>query len=187
MKGLIFIFTGILLLSTIAFAQGAHGNTMPPMQGKMLPPGGGGMGMMPPGMNGAMENAPAVLFDISELNKLMNDIGLAKPVAAKITGIARNFISTFNEKIIRIQKEELTVREELLKDKPDMQIILSSITKKTQSFAEIEFAQIKRDMEIKALLSQDEFDNWKSEMMKRMRQMMPSRMEKNADCPMPKK
>lgn len=135
------------------------------------------------GMHGPAGNHSPLMLDISELEKLMNEININKSVSPKITTIARNFIAFFNERIIKVQREELNIKEELLKDKPDLQAIQTFINKKTQVFAEIEFGQIKRDVEIKTLLTPDEYDRWKSAMSKKMRQMIPQRMQNS----MPKK
>ena len=107
----------------------------------------------------------------------MNEINVNKSVSPKIITIARNFIAYFNERIIKVQREELNIKEELLKEKPDLQAIQVFINKKTPVFAEIEFGQIKRDVEIKALLTQDEYDRWKSALSKKMRQMIPQHMQ----------
>jgi hypothetical protein len=64
-----------------------------------------------------------------------------------------------------------------------MQTIKNAIIKKSQIFGDIEYAQIKRDMEIKSLLSQDEYDRWKSAMIKKMQLLLPSIMDKNQNSP----
>jgi hypothetical protein len=132
----------------------------------------------PGGMHNSAENPPPMMMNIAELQNLLNEISIDKSVAAKIVAIARNFLSNFESRILKIQKEELNVKEELLKEKPDLQLIQNTIAKKTQIFAEIEFAQIKRDLEIKALLTQDEYDRWKSAMMQKMRMFMPKAMDR---------
>jgi hypothetical protein len=129
------------------------------------------------GMGGPAGIHSPLMLDISELEKLMNEINVNKSVSPKIITIARNFIAYFNERIIKVQREELNIKEELLKEKPDLQAIQVFINKKTPVFAEIEFGQIKRDVEIKALLTQDEYDRWKSALSKKMRQMIPQHMQ----------
>ena len=119
-----------------------------------------------------------MMMNIAELQNLMTEINIDKSTSKKIISIARGFIAFFEVKILKIQKEELAVKEKLLKEKPDMQAIQASIAKKSQLFSEIEFAQIKRDVEIKSLLTQDEYDRWKSAMMRKMRQMMPKIRDK---------
>lgn len=114
-----------------------------------------------------------MVMDISELKNLMTEINIDKATMAKIVTVARAFKNTLEERLIKIQKEELAIKEELLKEKPDMQPIQAAISRKTQIFGDIEFAQIKRDLEIKSLLTQDEYDRWKSAIMQKMREMMP--------------
>jgi hypothetical protein len=144
----------------------------------------GKMPMMPPppfgapnGMHNQSENPAPMMMNIAELQNLMGEINISKSVSAKITDIARSFLKSLDENLIQVQKEELNIKEELLRDAPDMQKIQGAITKKSQVFAKIEFAQIKRDLDIKALLTQDEYDRWKSAMMQKMRQMMPEHMK----------
>ena len=72
-----------------------------------------------------------------------------------------------------MQREELNIREELLKEKPDLKAIQKSIAEKSKFFSEVEFAQIKRDLAIKGMLTRDQYDRLKSVTMKKMRSMMP--------------
>jgi hypothetical protein len=148
----------------------------------------GKMGMMPGfgghrGMENSVENPRPMMMNLPELESLMAEINIDKAASAKIITISRSFLKSFEEKILKIQREELNIKEELLKDKPDLAVIQNAITRKTSVFGEIELAQIKRDLEIKSLLSQDEYDRWKSAMMKRMRKMMPGLLEKQKPNP----
>jgi len=151
-----------------------------------MPPGDPSFGKLPnlpPGrppecMQGSSENPQPMMMNITELENLMSEININKSTSSKIVSIAREFLAFFEAKILKIQKEEIAVKEELLKEKPDMQAIQNAVSKKSQMFSEIEFAQIKRDLEIKSLLTQDEYDRWKSAMMKKMRQLMPKMMDK---------
>jgi hypothetical protein len=125
---------------------------------------------------------PPMMMDIGELKAVLNEIGVNKATLEKTVDIARNFLAQLDGRLIKVQREELNIREELLKDKPDLTVIQGYINKKTQIFAEIEFSQIKRDVEIKSLLTRDEYDRLKSAMMKKMKQMNPF-AEKNAGYP----
>jgi hypothetical protein len=140
----------------------------------MMQPMGPGMR----GMHSSIENPQPMMMNMTELQNLMSEINIDKNVSIRITGIARSFLKLLDEKILKVQKEELGIKEELLKDKPDLQVIQNGITRKSQIFSEIEFAQIKRDLDIKSLLTQDEYDRWKSAMMTKMRKMMPAVMDK---------
>lgn len=117
--------------------------------------------------------SPLTLQDPAELQGLLDEIGVNKQSAEKIIVISRNFSKALEGRMIRIQREELNIREELLKDKPDLQLIQNMISRKTQVFSEIEFAQIKRDVEIKSLLSDGEYELWKSALLKHMQRTMP--------------
>jgi Spy/CpxP family protein refolding chaperone len=168
------IVAGCLFLGACSgFAQSPSGDAQ---GGKMtMPPplfGGPGAG----GMHGSMDNLGPVMMDIGELQELMAGIKIDKNVAAKIVAIARTFRHSLDENLLQIQKEEINIKEELLKDNPDQQAIQSSITRKSQVFAKIEFSQIKRDLDIKSLLTADEYERLKSAMKQKMRQMMPAMM-----------
>jgi hypothetical protein len=162
----------IALGATTLFAQGpageGPGNKMP-----MMPPQGFGMQHHSPS-----ENPAPMMMNIAELQNLMNEININKSVSGKIVDIARAFLKSLDENLLQVQKEELNIKEELLKDRPDLQKIQGAVARKSQVFAQIEFSQIKRDLDIKSLLSQDEYDRWKSAMMQKMRQMMPDRQDR---------
>ncbi len=111
---------------------------------------------------------PPPLLDPSELLAMLDEIGINKQTAEKIATISRNYLRVFDERIIHVQREELDIKEELLKDKPDLQSIQTMINKKTQVFSEIEFGQIKRDLEIKSLLTDQEYEKWKAVMLERI-------------------
>jgi hypothetical protein len=141
--------------------------------------------VMPFGLEGRSPSPmhqPPMMLDIGELKAVLNEIGVNKATIEKIVDITRNFLAQLDGKLIKVQREELNIREELLKDKPDLTAIQGYINKKTQIFADIEFSQIKRDVEIKSLLTRDEYDRLKSAMMKKMKQMKPF-AEKGAGCP----
>ena len=160
-----------------------------------MPPGEPPFGKMsvfphgaPPGpMHDVSGNPQPMMMNIAEVVNLLNEINIEKSTSSKIVSIARGFLAFFEVKVLKIQKEEIAVKEELLKEKPDMQAIQNAVTKKSQLFSEIEFAQIKRDIEIKSLLTQDEYDRWKSAMMKKMWQLMPKMMDKGQQNALDKK
>jgi hypothetical protein len=116
---------------------------------------------------------PPIMMDVEELKALLNDLKVSKTTIEKVLDITRNFLSQLDGKLIKVQREELNIKEELLKEKPDLSAIQGYINKKTQIFAEIEFAQIKRDIDIKSLLSRDEYEALKSAMMSRMKHARP--------------
>jgi hypothetical protein len=175
MKASVLVVSTLLISALAVVAQPPSGE-MRPCSGMPSPHGMGG----PAGMFGSSDNPPPMMVNLSELQNLLTEINIDKAVSAKIVSIARAFLKTADEHILKVQKEEIAIKEELLKDKPDMQAISSAITRKSQVFGEIEFAQIKRDLDIKALLSQDEYDRWKSAMMSRMRQLMPDAMDRHS-------
>jgi hypothetical protein len=177
------VFNNCLFLFVFsAFSQGMPPGELPMGKMSAFPPGAS-----PGPMHNASENPQPMMMNIPELQNLMSEINIDKSTSAKIVSIARGFLAFLEAKILKIQKEEIAVKEELLKEKPDMQAIQNAVTKKSQLFSEIEFAQIKRDLEIKALLTQDEYDRWKSAMVLKIRQMMPKMMDKGQQNPSDKK
>ena len=159
-------------------------SAQPPMKG---PPGGNKSPVIAPfgppqmGENGHMP--PPMIMDVAELASTLAEIGIAQSKIVKISGITRDFITGFNKNILAIQRKELDIKEELLKEKPDLKKIRNSISEKTEFFAEIEFAQIKRDLDIKAQLSRDEYDKLKLMTMKKFKAMMPENIRSNKPHP----
>jgi hypothetical protein len=115
------------------------------------------------------QGGPPIMMDIAELKKLLHEINVNKQSIDKIVVITRTFLTQLDARLIKVQREELNIKEELLKDKPDLSAIKGFIAKKSQIFAEIELSQIKRDVEIKSLLSREEYESLKSAMMKEMK------------------
>ena len=139
---------------------GKNGGPRPPM-------------VAPFGPGGPTARQQPIMMDIEEMKTVLNEIKVDKPSIDKTVEITRNFLSQLDGRLIKVQREELNIREELLKDKPDLSAVQGYINRKSQVFAEIEFSQIKRDVEIKALLSRDEYDALKSAMMRKMKHMRP--------------
>lgn len=106
--------------------------------------------------------ASPMIKNPQRLQTLLDNIGVSKETSSKIIAISKNFFKSLDTKMIKVQRFDLDIREELLKDKPDLSSIQNLVNKKTQVFGDIEFSQIKRDIEIKALLSETEFEKWKS-------------------------
>jgi hypothetical protein len=121
---------------------------------------------------------PMMLRDPVRLKTLLNKIGVNDRSKQQILSLVRDFNKEMEERILRIHQEEINIRVELLKENPDLGTIQKIIYKKTQIFAEIEFSQIKRDVGIKKLLSDEEFEMWKSLLREQMRYMQRS---KNGD------
>jgi len=130
-----------------------------------------------PGAGGAAAHGTVpVMLDVEELRDLLTGINISKTTIDKAVVIVREFIKEFEAKIIKVQREELGVREELLKEKPDLRAIEGCINRKSQIFAQIELSQIKRDLDIKSLLTPDEYDRWRAAAKKWMKEMLPADM-----------
>ncbi|OGJ92305.1 MAG: hypothetical protein A2268_06130 [Candidatus Raymondbacteria bacterium RifOxyA12_full_50_37] len=120
----------------------------------------------------------------ADIAKLCEVVGFDEQTGKKIMEIIRGFDTSMKERIIKVQREELNIREELLKDKPDLAYIQRSITNKTSLFAEIEMAQIKRDLDIKALLTPEQYERWSGAVFQKMRERMPQGMRDQGMPPM---
>jgi hypothetical protein len=168
--------TGLIVVFCIGVAV-----AQPPMKGQgegnhrpsvaHFGPAGGMLGVM---------GAPPMILDVAELQSMLKEIGINAQTIEKAVATTRNFMTEFEGKLIKIQREELSIKEELLKEKPDLKTLQNYITRKSAIFAEIEFAQIKRDLEIKSMLTPEEYDRWKSASMKKMREFMPEKMRQGA-------
>jgi hypothetical protein len=110
-----------------------------------------------------------IIKDPVQLQNLLSTIGVNKQSSDAIVGITKTFFKTLDSKVIQIQRLELDIREELTKDKPDLKNVQTLINKKVIIFGEIEFLQIKRDLDIKANLTDIEFDKWKAAVNERKR------------------
>lgn len=115
-----------------------------------------GMGMMAPP------------FNVKALEAMMANMGIDKGVSAKIVAESRLCIKTLEEKHIALMRADLDIREELVKDKPDLRIIAPFVDKKMKVLGDIELCQLKRDIAIKALLSPEQFELWKEEFIRKM-------------------
>lgn len=142
----------------------------PPRMPVVAPLGPGGAG------GAAAQGTFPVMLDVEELRELLTGINISKPTIDKAVVIVRQFIKDFEARIIKVQREELGVREELLKEKPDLKAIEGCINRKSQVFAQIELSQIKRDLDIKELLTPDEYDRWRAATKRLMKEMFPAGM-----------
>jgi hypothetical protein len=125
-----------------------------------------------PGKPAGVLPDPFMFRDPVKLKTLLVEIGINDRTIQQITTLVRDFNKEMEERMLKIQQEELNLKTELFKDNPDLGTIQKIIGRKAQIFSEVEFSHIKRDINIKKLLSEDEFEMWKSKMREQMRQMM---------------
>lgn len=156
-----FLSSGFLILLTAAAFTSALA------QPDDAPEGGRGDGQRPPqqepgriGIDKPALPAPRLL-NVEGLKAMMREIGIADATAEKIVAQTREFNSLLEKEIILVQREELNVRDALLSSNPDMKAIEPIIKRKALIIADIEVAQIKRDVAIRRLLTEEEFDKWK--------------------------
>ncbi|OGJ89200.1 MAG: hypothetical protein A2248_00850 [Candidatus Raymondbacteria bacterium RIFOXYA2_FULL_49_16] len=123
----------------------------------------------------------------ADMTKLREEVGFNEQTGKKIMELVRGYDTFMKERIIKVQREELNVREELLKEKPDLQLIQRCIANKTGLFGEIEMAQIKRDSDTKALLTPEQYERWSGAVFEKMRERMPQGVGDRGMPPMPQK
>ncbi|HEX2956498.1 MAG TPA: hypothetical protein VHO70_06695 [Chitinispirillaceae bacterium] len=137
------------------------------------PPPGNGMHGKPAGVL----PDPFMFRDPFKLKTLLVEIGINDRTIQQIITLVRDFNREMEERMLKIQQEELNLKNELFKDNPDLGTIQKIISRKAQIFSEVEFSQIKRDISIKKLLTEEEFEKWKSKMREQMRQMHQQKIE----------
>lgn len=120
---------------------------------------------------------PFMFRDPFKLKALLIEIGINDRTIQQIIVLVRGFNREMEERMLKIQQEELNIKNELLKDDPDLGAIQKITSRKAQIFSEIEFSQIKRDISIKKLLTEEEFEMWKSKMREHMHQMQMQMMK----------
>jgi hypothetical protein len=125
-----------------------------------------------PGKPAGVLPDPFMFRDPVKLKTLLVEIGINDRTIQQIMTLVRVFNKEMEERMLKIQQEELNLKSELFKDNPDLGVIQKIIGKKAQIFSEVEFSHIKRDLSIKKLLTGDEFEMWKSKMREQMQLMM---------------
>lgn len=168
LKSVVIALGALLVLTTIT---GAQNPPPPPDNGSVLINNDGPHHF---GKNNDRPMPPPpflspIIKDPVQLQNLLSSIGVNKQSSDAIIGITRSFFKNLDSKVIQIQRLELDIREELTKDKPDLKNIQNLINKKVSVFGEIEFLQIKRDLDIKGNLTDAEFDKWKAAVNERKR------------------
>jgi Spy/CpxP family protein refolding chaperone len=102
----------------------------------------------------------------------LENLDLSDSQREEIQAIMDDFRDENQKWMIALERENLNLREELLKEIPDLQRIWEIIQEKTRLRGEIEYAMIKRDLDIKAILTPDQIDTW------RTMHRMPVKIEK---------
>ena len=96
-----------------------------------------------------------------KIEKFRKALDLNDAQVEKISVIMRNSTEEINKKKIDVQRNALDLKEELIKDKPDLNKIKTFVDKKASLQADTEMFLIKRDLDIKAVLTPDQLANWK--------------------------
>jgi Spy/CpxP family protein refolding chaperone len=93
---------------------------------------------------------------------LFENLDLTDSQKEEIRAIMEGFREENQKWKIAMERENLNLREELLKSEPDLEKIRAIIGEKTRIRGEIEFAMIKRDLNIKSILTPDQVDTWRT-------------------------
>jgi hypothetical protein len=96
-----------------------------------------------------------------QIRNTLTKIGVNDRTIDKIITLSQEFSDFSQKKLILVQHEELNIREALLNGTKDVSVFEPFVKQKASIVAEIELAQIKRDLEIKSLLTSEEYDKWK--------------------------
>lgn len=98
---------------------------------------------------------------VFNLETIKNELKLTDDQVRKIETLTSQTRNTIQIKELEIQKIMVSVKEEMLKDVPDISKISSLVEQKQKIRAEIEILTIKRDIGIKNVLTKEQFDRWR--------------------------
>ncbi len=102
---------------------------------------------------------------------IKQQLNLTEDQVKKIENLTIETREKIQIKHLEIQKIMISIREEMLKENPNLDTINSLLEKKHKIEAEIDFLTIKRDLDIKAILSPEQFSKW--QLLIGRRKMMP--------------
>lgn len=95
---------------------------------------------------------------IQAIVHLKEQLGLSDKQVDKITKVISESQKDIQKQRIELQRIQLDIREELLNKEPSLKKIKDSIDKKVKILGDMEFARIKRDLEIKSILTDEQFE-----------------------------
>jgi Spy/CpxP family protein refolding chaperone len=107
------------------------------------------------------QNMPSLNQQDINIEKFKKNLGLTEDQTTKIKSMMNDSVEQVNKIRIDIQRLNLDLREELIKDKPDLAKIKTIIDKKSSLQGEVEMLLIKRDLDIKSVLTPDQIEKWK--------------------------
>jgi hypothetical protein len=96
-----------------------------------------------------------------KIDKIKADLNLTKEQENKIATIMDDFRVTVDQLKIDHERAKLNLREELIKDNPNMDKIKALIKDKNEIMSKIEFFMIKRDLDIKSILTKEQLEKWR--------------------------
>jgi Spy/CpxP family protein refolding chaperone len=99
----------------------------------------------------------------ANIERLKKSLSLTDDQVTKIQVIMNDSAGKVEAQRIELQRSNLDLKEELNKEKPDLNKVKSIIGKKYSSQTEIDYILIKRDLDIKAVLTPDQIAKWKTQ------------------------
>lgn len=92
---------------------------------------------------------------------MKKQLNLSDDQVARLNTIYTDFDNNIKQLRIDLQREKLNLSEELIKENPDMVKIKSIIDKKSGIESQIELINIKRDIDIRNVLTKEQIEKWK--------------------------
>ena len=114
----------------------------------------------------------------SPMSRLKSALSLSDEQEKKITAIMNDGRIKAEKKMIELDRERLNMREEMIKDAPDAGRVKAILDKKASIESELAFIKVKGEIDMKAILSKDQFAAWRG-----MRHRMEM-MKKHGEPPM---
>lgn len=102
------------------------------------------------------------VVDIGRLREQLENSGVSRSVAEEIVSGTRDYLRTLQKKHIALRRLELDIREQMLEEQPKLKRIKSLIEAKMKVMGEIEYERIKRDVEIRKKLTEEQYEAWRS-------------------------
>jgi len=120
---------------------------------------------------------------MAHIDLMQKELGLSSEQIKKIEEVMSRHFDLMEVQRLAVEKEFLNLKEELLKESPDLGKIKSIIDKKSLVESEIEFGIVKRDLEIKSILTKEQFAKMRTlRNPMKMKMGRDDYMERREDC-----
>lgn len=109
------------------------------------------------------------LVAASPVDRLKSALSLTDEQVKKVGAVMMDSRTKAEKKMIDLEREKLNLREEMLKDAPDAGKLKAMLDRKAAAEAELALIKMKSEIELKTILSKEQFMQWRG---------MKHRMEK---------